>query len=92
MLQLWAGSWHSLIQFPMTMRSAPSFESSAAATFFFHSGGVGNSAVTAIGISAAGVDSARIEGTTTYSANNGYAGQLAMANSSTAFLGFSSEL
>jgi hypothetical protein len=92
MLQLWSNAWHSLIQFPVTMRATPSFESSSAATFFFHSGGVGNAALTSINISGANVDSARLEGGTTYTANNGYAGQLAMANSSTAFLGFSAEL
>jgi len=92
MLQLWSNAWHSLIQFPVTMRSAPSFESSSAATFFYHAGGVGNSALTSINISGSNGDSARLEGGTTYSATQGLAGQLAMANSSTAFLGFSSEL
>jgi hypothetical protein len=92
MLQLWSNAWHSLIQFPVTLRSAPSFESSAAATFFFHCGGVANAALTSINISGSNGDSARLEGGTTYSATQGLAGQLAMANSSTAFLGFSAEL
>ena len=92
MLQLWSNSWHSLIQFPVTMRSAPSFESSAASTFFYHCGGVANAALTSINISGSNGDSARLEGATTYGDANGVAGQLAMANSSTAFLGFSAEL
>jgi hypothetical protein len=92
MLQLWSNAWHSLIQFPVTLRSAPSFESSAAATFFYHCGGVANAALTSINISGSNGDSARLEGGTTYSATQGLSGQLAMANSSTAFLGFSAEL
>jgi hypothetical protein len=74
------------------MRSSPTFDSSSAATFFYHSLGVGSAALTSIAISGATVDSARLDGGTTYTANNGYAGQLAMANSSTAYLAFSSEL
>jgi len=92
MLQLWTNAWHSLIQFPVTMRAAPSFESSSAATFFYHSGGVGNAALTSINISGSNVDSARLEGGTSYASTPGLSGQLAMANSSTAFLGFSAEL
>jgi len=92
MLQLWSNAWHSLIQFPVTMRSAPSFGSSAAATFFYHCGGVANAALTSINISGSNGDSARLEGGTTYSATQGLSGQLAMADSSTAFLGFSAEL
>ena len=74
------------------MRSSPSFDSSSAATFQFHVGGVGNTALTSIGITGASVDSARIEGGTTYSNTLGFSGQLATSNSSTAYLAFSSEL
>ena len=92
MLQLWSNAWHSLIQFPSTMRSSPSFDSSSAATFQYHAGGLGNAALTSIGITGASVDSARIEGGTTYSNTQGFSGQLATSNSSTAYLAFSSEL
>jgi hypothetical protein len=85
-------AYQTNIHFPVTMRSAPSFDSSSASTFFYHVNGVANSALTSISIDVASVDSARLVGSTSYTSTQGLCGQLAMANSSTAYLGFSSEL
>jgi len=91
-IQMATNAYQTNISFPVTMRSAPSFESSSASTFFYHVNGVANSALTSISIDASSVDSARIVGATSYTGTQGFCGQLAMANSSTAYLGFSSEL
>jgi hypothetical protein len=92
MAQMWSNAWQGYISFPVTMRVAPSFNSSAASTFVYHVAGVASSALSSIGISGASVDGTRLSGGTGYAGTQGLAAQLSLSNSSTAFLEFSAEL
>lgn len=92
MAQMWSNTYQGYMHFPVTMRSAPSFNSSAASTFQFHTGGVANAALTSVSISGASIDGTRLSGGTTYGSTAGFGAQIATSNSSTAFLEFSAEL
>ena len=92
MAQMWSNTYQGYMHFPVTMRSAPSFNSSAASTFQFHSGGVASAALTSVYITGASIDGTRISGGTTYGSTAGFGAQIATSNSSTAFLDFSAEL
>lgn len=87
----WANAYQATISFPVTMRSAPTIDSSAAATFQFHIGGITNTALNSISFSQSAVDGVRLTGGWTYAGTNGLSGQVA-ANNATAYIGFSSEL
>jgi hypothetical protein len=87
----WANSYQATISLPVTMRSAPTIDSSAAATFQFHIGGVTNTALSSISFVQSAVDGVRLTGGWTYAGTNGLSGQVA-ANNATAYIGFNSEL
>ena len=89
---VWSNTWHAYTQFPATMRVAPTLVSTAASTFQFHVAGVANGVLTGISTSYATANGARISGGTTYAGTAGLSCQIACANSSTTYLGFSAEL
>jgi len=87
----WTNAYQATISLPVTMRSAPSIDSTAATTFQFHIGGVTNGALNSISFNQSAVDGVRLTGGWTYAGTNGLSGQIA-ANNATAYIGFSSEL
>jgi hypothetical protein len=87
----WANAYQATISLPVTMRSAPTIDSTASTTFQFHIGGVTNTALGSITFNQSAVDGVRVAGGWVYAGTNGLAGQIAAYNA-TAYIGFSSEL
>lgn len=88
---VWANAWHAYTPFPVTMRVAPTFTSSAINTFQYHVAGVANAALTSMAVSYSTVNGARLGGATTYASTGGLSAQIACSNNSTTYLAFSAE-
>lgn len=87
--QVWTSNFQGHLQFPVQMRSAPTFTSSSAASFQSHVPGVATTTLSSLAMDTASVDGARLAAASTYAGTQGLAAQLTPINSTATFMQFS---